>query len=83
MRMTVMPSPPVRLQSVRLVAPSGFNVAPPGSFLPANSGVKGGTVNRPCTHVSHRKQTAEHKQGRNVPVHAFSRYSSASKVPRA
>jgi len=30
---------------------------------------KGGTVNRPLTHVSHRKQTTGHIQGRNFPVH--------------
>jgi len=30
---------------------------------------RGGTVNRPRTHVSHRKQTTEHMQGRNFPVH--------------
>ncbi len=32
---------------------------------------KGGTVNRPFTRVTHRKQTVEHMQGRNVPVHSF------------
>jgi len=31
--------------------------------------VKGGTVNRPRTHVTHRKQTTAHMQGRNFPVH--------------
>jgi len=30
---------------------------------------RGGTVNRPRTHVSHRKQTTGHMQGRNFPVH--------------
>ncbi len=34
-----------------------------------NHVVKGGTVNRPCVHVSHRKQMIECTQGRNVPVH--------------
>jgi len=29
----------------------------------------GGTVNRACTHVTHTKQTTEHLQGRNFPVH--------------
>jgi len=30
---------------------------------------EGGTLNRPRTHVTHRKQTTEHMQGRNFPVH--------------
>ena len=30
---------------------------------------RGGTVNRPRTHVTHRKQTTGHHQGRNFPVH--------------
>jgi len=30
---------------------------------------RGGTVNRPRAHVSHRKQTTERMQGRNFPVH--------------
>jgi len=30
---------------------------------------RGGTVNRACTDVSHTKQTTEHLQGRNFPVH--------------
>jgi len=36
----------------------------------ANHSVKGGTLNRPCAHVSRRKQRAGHMQGRNVPSHA-------------
>ena len=45
------------------------------AMLPAHKSVlrnsvsKGGTVNRPRTHVSHRKQTIAHVQGRNFPVH--------------
>jgi len=30
---------------------------------------RGGTVNRPHTHVSYRKHTVGHTQGRNFPVH--------------
>jgi len=30
---------------------------------------RGGTVNRPSAHVTHRKQTSGHHQGRNFPVH--------------
>jgi len=30
---------------------------------------RGGTLNRPRAHVSHRKQTTGHMQGRNFPVH--------------
>jgi len=38
-------------------------------FVRPNSVARGGTVNRPRTHVTHRKQTTEHMQGRNFPVH--------------
>jgi hypothetical protein len=34
-----------------------------------NHPFRGGTVNRACAHVSHRKQTTAHEQGRNFPVH--------------
>jgi hypothetical protein len=37
----------------------------------ANHVTKGGTVNRPSAPVSHRKQSAAHMQGRNVPVHGL------------
>ena len=36
----------------------------------------GGTVNRPRTHVTHRKQTTGHMQGRNFPVHFLFRFSA-------
>jgi len=36
----------------------------------------GGTVNRPCIHVTHRKQTTGHMQGRNFPVHFLFRFSA-------
>lgn len=83
MRITVMPSPPMRLALARRFASRRFHIFPPGNLLPSNSGAKGGTVNRPCTGVSHRKQTAGRKQGRNVPVHAFFRCSFASGGSRA
>jgi hypothetical protein len=37
--------------------------------LSTNHRRKGGTVNRPCTHVTHTKQTTGSMQGRNVPMH--------------
>jgi hypothetical protein len=45
--------------------------------LLANHHSKGGTVNRPCTHVSLRKQTTARVQGRNVAVHAFAHFSAS------
>jgi len=47
------------------------NFLPPTSHdsRVTNHALRGGTVNRPCTHVSHRKQTIAHMQGRNFPVH--------------
>jgi len=45
---------------------------------------RGGTVNRPRTHVTHRKQTTGHTQGRNFPVHFLFRFSARfSRVFRA
>ncbi len=41
---------------------------------------KGGTVNRPLARVSHRKQTVEHTQGRNVPVHTFCTHFNRSAI---
>lgn len=38
----------------------------------ASQTAKGGTVNRPLPHVTHRKQRLRHMKGRNVPVHAKS-----------
>jgi len=38
-------------------------------FLHTIHATGGGTVNRPYTHVSRRKQTTGHVQGRNFPVH--------------
>jgi hypothetical protein len=46
--------------------------------LLANHRSRGGTVNRPCTRVSRRKQTTAHMQGRNVPCHPF---ASISELP--
>ncbi len=37
-------------------------------------GWRGGTVTRPSTKVTHRKQTTRHTQGRNVPVHGFAHF---------
>jgi len=41
-----------------------------------NHGLRGGTVNRPRTHVSHRKQRIGHMQGRNFPVHFLFLFSA-------
>jgi hypothetical protein len=37
---------------------------------------EGGTVNRPRTHVNHRKLTIAHMQGRNSPVHFLLPFSA-------
>lgn len=58
------------------------------AFLPAaplaNQPEKGGTVNRPLTRVSRRKQRSGHMQGRNVPVHTrcahFNRFAIALRL---
>jgi len=44
-------------------------------FIREKPSFKGGTVNRPQHHVSHRKQTIGHQQGRNFPVQLL--FSSA------
>jgi len=44
---------------------------------------RGGTVNRPCAHVSHRKQTTAHMQGRNFPVHFLFRFARRFAAPSA
>ena len=41
-----------------------------------NHATGGGTVNRPRTHVSCRKQTTGHMQGRNFPVHFLFPFSA-------
>jgi len=43
---------------------------------PRTGVVRGGTVNRPRAHVTHRKQTAGHMQGRNFPVHFLFLFSA-------
>jgi hypothetical protein len=46
-----------------------FTRAKSSLFVRLHSVARGGTVNRPRTHVTRRKQTPGHDQGRNFPVH--------------
>jgi len=46
-----------------------FRAMPEHDLRVTNHCQGGGTVNRPRAHVSYRKQTTEHMQGRNFPVH--------------
>ena len=45
-------------------------------FIRSHCAARGGTVNRPSTHVTRRKQTAGHDQGRNFPVHFLFLFSA-------
>jgi len=45
-------------------------------FVCCHGVAQGGTVNRPCTHVTYRKQNSGHHQGRNFPVQLLSQFSA-------
>ena len=64
-RATAGAKPPTHTHA-RPLRPTCANLSP---FIRPSSLDRGGTLNRACTHVSPRKQTKAHMQGRNFPVH--------------